>query len=335
VAPVNYNDWTHANSIDYNADLDQILLSVKNFHEAWIIDHSTTTAEAAGSSGGLRGKGGDLLYRWGNPRAYGRGDVTDQVFYEQHDAQWVPADYPGAGNITVFNNGRNRPGGDYSTVEEFSPPISSDGSYTVPATDAFGPTSVAWNYTATPPTAMNSKNISGAQRQANGTTLVCAGASGEMLEVNPSGALVWAYRSPVGVGGAAPQGSVPVGNQVFRLRRYLPDHPAFDGKTLTPGEPIQIEPEPLVCNEPVEVGISASAEGGFHAGPNPFHHALHWQTATPMAYRIVDALGRITAQGLPQQHVTLSTLSWPAGMYWLQLMEGDGQTRHSMPFIKP
>ena len=33
-------DWNHANSIDYNADLDQIVLSVRAFDEVWIIDHS-------------------------------------------------------------------------------------------------------------------------------------------------------------------------------------------------------------------------------------------------------------------------------------------------------
>ena len=60
-------DWNHTNSIDYNSEFDQILLSVHNFSEIWVIDHSTTTAEAAGHSGGNSGMGGDLLYRWGNP----------------------------------------------------------------------------------------------------------------------------------------------------------------------------------------------------------------------------------------------------------------------------
>ena len=66
-------DWLHTNSIDYNEELDQIMLSVRNFSEVWVIDHSTTTVEAAGSVGGTYNKGGDLLYRWGNPEAYNRG----------------------------------------------------------------------------------------------------------------------------------------------------------------------------------------------------------------------------------------------------------------------
>ncbi|MBT6492731.1 MAG: hypothetical protein HOK97_23370, partial [Deltaproteobacteria bacterium] len=59
-------DWLHVNSIDYNAQLGQILLSVHNTNEILVIDHNTTTEEAAGPAG-------DILYRWGNPAAYGRG----------------------------------------------------------------------------------------------------------------------------------------------------------------------------------------------------------------------------------------------------------------------
>src|SRR5205823_7110527 len=78
--------WTHLNSVAYNPELDQIVLSALGFSEVWIIDHSTTTAEAAGHSGGRRGKGGGLLYRWGNPRAYRAGSNTDQQLFGQHAA---------------------------------------------------------------------------------------------------------------------------------------------------------------------------------------------------------------------------------------------------------
>src|SRR5213078_1927187 len=79
-------DWTHTNALSYRADLDQIMMSVPSLNEVWIIDHSTTTAEAASHKGGKSGKGGDLLYRWGNPRAYAAGTRKDQTLFAQHNA---------------------------------------------------------------------------------------------------------------------------------------------------------------------------------------------------------------------------------------------------------
>ena len=64
-------DWNHVNGIDYNAELDQFIISVHNFGEIWVIDHDITSAEAAGPAG-------DILYRWGNPAAYGAGAMSDQ-----------------------------------------------------------------------------------------------------------------------------------------------------------------------------------------------------------------------------------------------------------------
>ena len=58
-------DWLHMNAIDYNPILDQIVMSVPYFDELWVIDHSTSKEEAASHTGGKSGKGGDLLYRWG------------------------------------------------------------------------------------------------------------------------------------------------------------------------------------------------------------------------------------------------------------------------------
>src|SRR5262249_42833208 len=71
-------DWAHANAVAYNPDLDQVILSLRSFSEFYVIDHSTTTREAAGHTGGRAGKGGDFLYRWGNPRAYRAGGAEDQ-----------------------------------------------------------------------------------------------------------------------------------------------------------------------------------------------------------------------------------------------------------------
>jgi hypothetical protein len=187
-------DWTHANGIDYNAELDQIVLSVREFSEFWIIDHSTTTAEAAGHTGGNSGRGGDLLYRWGNPQAYDRGTPADRVLYYQHDPRWVEDGTPGAGNITIFNNGVGRPGQDFTTVEEITPPLLEDGSYEILAGAAWGPEETTWTYT--PPTAKFSAIISGTERLTNGNTLVVYGVRGEMTEVTPNGVEVWKYVNP-------------------------------------------------------------------------------------------------------------------------------------------
>lgn len=51
-------NWVHANYIDYNPDLDHIMITSRNFSEVWIIDHSTTKEETAGHTGGKSGRGG-------------------------------------------------------------------------------------------------------------------------------------------------------------------------------------------------------------------------------------------------------------------------------------
>jgi len=62
-----------------------VILSAHNYDEVWIIDHSTTTVEATSHAGGRYGRGGDLLYRWGNPQAYRAGTANDQKLFGQHN----------------------------------------------------------------------------------------------------------------------------------------------------------------------------------------------------------------------------------------------------------
>ncbi|MFT5764563.1 MAG: hypothetical protein ACI8X3_001994, partial [Saprospiraceae bacterium] len=116
-------DWMHGNAIDYNPELNQIILSVPTFSEVWIIDHTTNTAEAASHTGGLSGRGGDLMYRWGNPATYRSGTIDDQKLFFPHDIHWVDEfvdfSFPQYGKIAVFNN---RVGANFSTANVFNPP---------------------------------------------------------------------------------------------------------------------------------------------------------------------------------------------------------------------
>jgi hypothetical protein len=201
-------DWTHINSVSYNADLDQIVVSVHAFSEFWIIDHGTTKAEAASHSGGKRGKGGDLLYRWGNPKAYRAGTNADQKLFNQHNAHWIPAGLPGAGNLLVFNNGGGRPGGAYSSVDEIVLPVDDSGNYSRKKGLPFGPDKPTWSYTAEKKTDFFAMLISGAQRLSNGNTLICSGPNSTVFEVTPKNQTVWKFvASTRGMfGGPGPSG---------------------------------------------------------------------------------------------------------------------------------
>lgn len=205
------DDWVHLNSVKYNAEFDQIVLSSRYHSELWVIDHSTTTAEAATSFGGNSGKGGDLLYRWGNPQAYDRGTASDQVFFGQHDAQWIAEGRPGAGNFLIYNNGIGRPSGDRSSVDEFQPPVDALGNYTLLPGQPFGPANLTWTYDGGATNPFLSAHTSGAERQANGNTLICDGPAGRVFEVDSNDNIVWDWTNTYSTGGR---------NGIFKVRRY-------------------------------------------------------------------------------------------------------------------
>ena len=228
-------DWLHTNSVDYNAPYDLIVLSTPHLCELWVIDHSTTTAEAAGSTGGRWKKGGDLLWRWGNPRNYGRGSDAEQRLFYQHDPKWLEGPV-GDLRLTVYNNGGGRPGGDYSSVEELVLPFSESTGFLRAPDKAFGPEQPAWSFGE--PGVFFSPFISGAQRLPNGNTLICEGAPGRLLEVSGSGKILWEYVNGH-YGRAVPKSAVapdtPPG-ALFRATRVARDHPGLAGRDLAPGD---------------------------------------------------------------------------------------------------
>ena len=240
-------DWIHLNAIHYNPELDQIVVSSRHLSEFWVIDHSTTTEEAAGHTGGNAGKGGDILYRWGNPQSYQRGTAEDQTLFRQHDVQWIADTLPGAGHFLMFNNGQNRPGGNYSSIEEIVAPLNTDGTYDITADEAYLPETALWTYTASPQNDFYSSNISGVQRLPNGNTLICEGRKGHLFEVTPTNEIVWDYICPVTTSGPINQGAT-IGNfNIFRGTRYGLNYAGFIGKDLTPGDPIELNPLPYDC----------------------------------------------------------------------------------------
>jgi hypothetical protein len=216
-------DWMHTNAVDYDAEYDLIALSSPELCEILVIDHSTTSEEAASDRGGRWGQGGEILWRWGNPKNYGMGADSDKQLFYQHDPQWTRGP-DGDLRLTVFNNGGGRADGDYSSVDELLLPFDPEHGFTRAASEPFGPAEPAWSYS-------NGEHffsgfISGAQRLANGNSLICSGAPGRLFEVTREGEVVWDYRNPLGgeVQSPAHAGNAPK-LSLFRGTRLARDHP--------------------------------------------------------------------------------------------------------------
>ena len=223
--------FLHTNAVSYNPKLDQIALSVPVLGEIWIIDHATTTAHA-------RGPRGDLLYRWGNPSAYGGSDAGGQRFFYQHDVRWIPDGLEGAGNLTVFNNGDGCAEASFSSIDEWTPPLTAGGGYALGEMGLFGPSELAWQFVAAKPSEFFSPFVSGAQRLANGNTMICSGVGGRFIEVTRAGDIVWEYRNPFSGSVRNADGSLPQPGldefpyAVFRATRIPADQPGFANRKL-------------------------------------------------------------------------------------------------------
>lgn len=178
------SNWTHVNSVNYNEKLDQIIISVRNLSEFWIIDHSNSSA--------------GIIYRGGNPEAY-NGEENRTLYY-QHDAQWIDEGLKGAGNILVFNNGKDRPEGEFSSVEEYC------------YTDSCAKGELLLSYNEGFDGNFYSQFVSGAQRLSNGNTLVCEGMEGRIFEYDEQDNIVW---------------ELEYGESIFRAYRYLSNYPGL------------------------------------------------------------------------------------------------------------
>ncbi len=220
------SDWLHVNSVAYNEECDAIMICAHALGEIWVVSHKT----------------GELVYRWGNPQIYGMGTPADRKLYNHHDAHWIPKGLRGTGNILIFNNGMNRPDGDYSSVLEIEMPPVENGRWSHGPDSAFSPCLPVWEYAGTPKEAMYSPAVSGAQRLDNGNTLICIGVGGTLLEVDPSGGIVWKFVNPITNKSRPPRPSPGPSrrpellggskNALFRTYKHAPVYAAFAGRNL-------------------------------------------------------------------------------------------------------
>ncbi|MBU2939616.1 aryl-sulfate sulfotransferase [Lacinutrix sp. C3R15] len=236
-ANIDHSNWLHLNSIDYNPQLDHILFSSRTLSEIYIIDHSTTTAEAASHSGGNQNKGGDFLWRWGNPQVYRQGTADHQKLHAQHDAKWISQNYVNENKITVFNNnsdGTNT----FSSIHIVSPSLDINNNYEI-ENNTFLPENYYWSWSGEilEETVFQEKK-SGVHALENGNLLLCETKKGRLSEITLTGDIVWIYRNPVGettFNQFATNVEIFEGNSIFRGEKYHKSYAAFTGRDLTPG----------------------------------------------------------------------------------------------------
>jgi hypothetical protein len=179
------SDRFHMNGIDYDPVLDQIVVSMHEINEIFVIDHSTTTAEAASHSGGNSGKGGDFLYRWGCPSNYGAAGTT--IFDVVHDAHFVSRDHPNfPGYIAAFNNGGGTNG--KAAITLINPPRNGY-TYDITPGQAFAPSAATFQYNST----LTSNGQSNSVQLPNGNFHICNTGmfNSTIYETNAAGTTIW------------------------------------------------------------------------------------------------------------------------------------------------
>ena len=202
-------DWTHWNSVRYNPKTDQYLVNSRDWGEMYIIDRKTKK----------------MVWRWGNPYAYGAGTKEqgyarngDQILFGSHDCNWLPN-----GNLSIFDNGTMRPSGNHSAAYE----IERDGT--------FNGGKIVWSFKTKDQNSFYSDYQSSAQKLPNGNWQITATNNGHVFEVTPEGEVVWEFLNPMS--GDEPYCVKKDNNpwtQIHRAFRYAADSPQLKGRTLKP-----------------------------------------------------------------------------------------------------
>jgi hypothetical protein len=127
----------------------------------------------------------------------------------QHHTHMIPKGLPGAGNVMIFDNGGASVYGPPSSVAPKGKGVFARPSSRILEIDPVS-LKLVWSYTAAN---FYASNVSGAQRLANGNTLITEGPAGRLFEVTADGETVWEFiyaAPPAAAGkGGAPKAKGP------------------------------------------------------------------------------------------------------------------------------
>ena len=327
-------DRFHANALDYNEELDQIVINSRNYHEFYIIDHSTTSEEAAGHSGGSSDMGGDVLYRYGNPATYGRGTEMDQKFYSQHGTNWVDHGQYKNGLI-VFNNGIERPQGTFSSIEIVVPQRSGS-EYIIDSNTAFGPQEFDFAYVGTPVNSFFSPRLSNAVVLPNENILIAEGQVGKIFEITPDKEIVWEYINPVLGPNISTQGDNSPLSDVFATERYSIDFSGLIGN-LEPNGPIEFNSiyDCEITQEEVAVDFQRLEKVSLLENPISNELKILNDESQVLIFNIFDLFGqKVIPTFKSDEPLIHKYIDVPAGYYLMQVTNEANLTTKTFKIIK-
>lgn len=339
------SDWMHMNGIDYNPELDQITFSSHNLDEIYVIDHSTSTAEAASHVGGNAGKGGDILYRWGNPAAYG--GTGNAILNVVHDAHYIPSGCPNAGSLVGFNN--NGVSNQISCVDIVDSPNNGFGFDITPGT-TLPPSS----YTSRQNCNGHTNNMGSSEQFPNGNMMMCIAMQGSIYEIDQNGTVLWSKT----INGTVPQahrytacyiaGSTPAAPTITANGSELTSSSGAGYQWYLNGAPITganaqnytalvsgnyqvaiIEAGSCTSDlsqttNVVLTGVQEFVSNGCQVYPNPFDNTIHLSSNFMGAVTIYDAVGKSVFQCSGAHTLDVSHLS--SGVYFVKISNIDGVT---------
>ncbi|WP_422105007.1 aryl-sulfate sulfotransferase [Winogradskyella sp.] len=311
----NASNLIHANALDYNEDLDQLAFSSRSLSEVFVIDHSTTTVEAASHTGGTYGKGGDFLWRWGNPEVYDQGTAADRKLGRQHDIKWI-TEGPTQGMMSVFSN--DGYGNDFfASSIHILDQSDTNGVYSMDS-GKFLPQDYFWSWDGViMGEVMHAAAQSGLQILSNGNALINESDIGRLTEVDPAGNILWVYRIPVGNDLDFDQFSQPEGNGAFRAHRYPSNYVGFNG--LAFNNTGIIENQNSISDDCVNrLSVDDSELNDLSVFPNPTRDILNFEFARRIdRIQVYSMTGKKVLSKSDSDFINLENLA--KGMYIVEV----------------
>ena len=304
----NTSDWAHVNAIDYNAELDQIMLSSPMFNELWIINHAGTTEDAATTFG-------DIMWRWGNPASYNAGDSTDQQLFFQHNGEWITKGSKFKGAVSVYSNRDIINDTMKSVVKVVQPVFDTISNKYIQIGLTYLPELPTYEYVLVD--TLMSPRVSGVEIQGNDNILITSGVNGRIIEIDENEKVVWDYLVPISGGDIQEQGTqLNRGASVFKLNKYEVSYAGFQDKDLNPF--FTIELNGLNCST-IGVNEVVLSKNNIKVYPNPAKNVVVVESdKIDELLQITDIYGReiLTIKNKHMQELDVSQLA--SGVYFIK-----------------